>query len=71
MKIGDVITTHVWDGANIVLDISGADVHTYIRGVNLIKDNVGYFLFNAHGDVVRHGTVVYKYDTFGNEYNTV
>jgi RHS repeat-associated protein len=39
--------------------------------VNLIKDNVGYFLFNAHGDVVRHGTVVYKYDAFGNELNTV
>jgi hypothetical protein len=35
-KIGDTITTHVWDGSNIVLDISGSKVDTYLRGVNLI-----------------------------------
>jgi RHS repeat-associated protein len=26
-------------------------------------------MFNAHGDVVRHGSTVYKYDAFGNQLN--
>lgn len=66
-------TTHVWDGSNIVLEY-GATNDVYLRGINLIKsDNNGYYLFNAHGDVIQlanaSGVVVknYLYDAFGVE----
>jgi RHS repeat-associated protein len=68
-------TTHVWDGANIVLEF-GATNDVYLRGINLIKStNQGYYLFNAHGDVVQRTnasgsvTKAYVYDAFGVETN--
>jgi len=70
-------TQHVWDGANIVVDITGSSVVSYIRGIGLIgARNSGvwtYYLFNARGDVVQlanaGGTVTrtYRYDAFGVE----
>ena len=75
-----VVTKHIWDGRDIVLETDGADNVTarYIRSINLIAFENGsgarqYYLFNAHGDVVQladsTGTVVrnYDYDAFGNK----
>jgi RHS repeat-associated protein len=69
-------TTHIWDGANIVAELTGSTVSaTYVRGINLIAKGGGtqYYSFNAHGDVVQltnsSGTVTknYRYDAFGVE----
>ena len=56
------------------MDVTGVETVRYIRGINLIKsDKSGFYLFNAHGDVVQladtNGTVtrVYRYDAFGVE----
>ncbi len=75
-------TTHIWDGANIVLDLdnAGAVKNKYIRGNGLIAfdDNNNarsYYLKNAHGDITQlanqSGTVTknYSYDAFGVETN--
>ena len=68
--------THVWDGPNIIaeLDDSGDVADRYIRGNGLVQsDNHGYYLHNAHGDVVgltdAAGNPIksYDYDAFGNE----
>jgi YD repeat-containing protein len=72
-KTGGMTTTHIWDGSYIVLDIAGAEAVKYVRGIGLIKRDAGYYLYNAHGDVVQItdalGSVVqtYDYDAFGNE----
>jgi len=65
-------TVHIWDGANIVGDIVGGTLkETYIRGIGLVaskkSSTFSYYLFNGHGDVVRHGTKAYEYDAFGVE----
>ena len=71
-------TTHLWDGSNIVADLSGsAVVARYVRGIGLLmSDSAGgqkYYLYNGHGDVVQlassSGTILwrYDYDAFGNE----
>jgi RHS repeat-associated protein len=69
---------HVWDGQNISLEMddSGNIIDIYTRGINLIKSVAnGYYLYNAHGDVVQltdaNGVVTksYNYDAFGNERN--
>ena len=72
-----VMTTHVWDGSNIALDIVGSSVVKYVRGINLIYMDaagaVSYYSYNAHGDVVgltdASGAVIksYRYDAFGVE----
>jgi RHS repeat-associated protein len=71
--VNDELTTHVYDGSNVVLEY-GAVNDVYLRGINLIKSNVqGYYLFNAHGDVVQRAdgggivTKAYVYDAFGVE----
>ncbi len=68
-------TFHLWDGSNIVADLNSnfSVKDKYLRGMNLIKNNSSYYLFNAHGDVVQlanaSGVVTksYKYDAFGVE----
>jgi RHS repeat-associated protein len=79
--VNGAVTTHVWDGDQIVLEYngSGAVTNKYVRGINLIYAETGanrrYYLFNGHGDVVQltgsDGSVTkrYEYDTFGNEKN--
>ncbi len=76
-KVNGTLTTHIWDGSNIVVELNAENnvVDTYIRGINLIKStNNGYYLYNAHGDVVQltnaTGTVTknYHYDAFGVEF---
>lgn len=66
---------HIWDGTNIALElIAGARINRYIRGINLIRsDRNGYYLYNAHGDVIQLadsvGNIIksYTYDAFGAE----
>ena len=73
--VNNVTTTHVWDVANIVMELGDA-TNRYIRGIGLImSENHGYYLFNAHGDVIQlvnaNGGITknYTYDAFGNEKN--
>ena len=76
-----VMTTHVWDGSNIALDIVGSSVVKYVRGINLIfmdaVSTVSYYSYNAHGDAVgltdASGVVTksYRYDAFGVEQGAV
>jgi RHS repeat-associated protein len=69
------MTTHVWDGSNISLDIVDGTATKYIRGIGLISSDDTFYLYNAHGDVVQLtdnlGGVVkeYDYDAFGVERN--
>jgi len=79
MRIEKVVNgetvVHIWDGGNIVLDVDGDDgavIDRYIRGITLLaSEDYGYYLFNAHGDVVQladgSGAVTkdYDYDAFG------
>jgi len=54
--VDGVTTTQVWNGANIVLELNSAGTVTdrYARGIGLIKSDLnGYYLYNAHGDVVQ------------------
>ena len=69
-------TSHVWDGSNIVADLTGTGeiVDIYTRGGGLISSaQHGYYLLNGHGDVVQitdsTGIVTrdYAYDAFGVE----
>ncbi len=76
-KTTDGVTViHIWNGQNITAELNadGNIIDRYIRGVGLIlSDSHGYYLYNAHGDVVQLtnsiGTVMreYHYDAFGNE----
>jgi YD repeat-containing protein len=76
--IDDDITRHVWDGNQVVIEMTDAGYITgkYIRGINLVylQDSAGtkkYYLFNGHGDVVQltgsdgNVTKSYDYDAFG------
>ncbi|MCL2078001.1 MAG: hypothetical protein FWH08_06325, partial [Oscillospiraceae bacterium] len=47
---GNTTTEHVWLGTDIALDISGQNVVSYING---IKSDYGWYVYNAHGDVVQ------------------
>ena len=54
----DGTTTHLWDGVNIVGDVSAEGTTLYVRGINLAysMDGAGekqFYLYNAHGDVVQ------------------
>ena len=68
-------TTHIWDGANIVMDLRSDNTEDrYIRGVRLISSDIyGYYVFDAHGDVKQltnlSGVVIkrYDYNAFGVE----
>jgi YD repeat-containing protein len=79
--VDGVTTNHIWDGAQIVLDMDASWnlISKYTRGLNLIYRegeygrNREYYVFNGHGDVVQltdsNGNVVrtYDYDAFGVE----
>ena len=76
--VDGVKTTHIWNGANIVLELDdgGNVIDRYVRGMGLIKNGQNqWFHFNAHGDVVgltnNSGDVTktYRYDAFGVEIN--
>jgi RHS repeat-associated protein len=62
-------------GSNIAAELDGGGnvSEIYTRGINLIKNSVYYYLYNAHGDVVQladeNGAVTkeYHYDAFGVE----
>ena len=76
------VTTHHWDGSDIVMDVSqnGTVKGRYLRGNGkLIAEDIAgsysYYFFNAHGDVTERvsssGDTLksYKYDSFGNIIN--
>jgi YD repeat-containing protein len=71
----NITTTHIWDGANISLDIVDGVASKYIRGIGLISSGGIFYLYNAHGDVVQltnargNVTKAYDYDAFGVERN--
>ena len=69
-------TKHIWDGMNLIADITTNNTTIYSRGINLIFSNANcYYLYNAHGDVVQlvdnvgNITKEYRYDAFGVERN--
>ena len=75
--VNGVTTNHIWDGANLTVDIENGSVIKYQRGATgLISRNFSsttetYFT-NGHGDVVKMysgSTLVqnYEFDAFGNE----
>ena len=78
--VNGVTTRHVWDGANITADITGAEKTFYARGTGLIFSEANgqkqYYAFNGHGDTVSvtdaQGNLLqgYDYDAFGNEKGT-
>jgi RHS repeat-associated protein len=73
----DATVEHVWDGADIIADITDGAATRYVRGANLVLSSAGaaaaYYSYNAHGDVVQltdgSGAVTksYGYDAFGVE----
>ena len=68
--VNGVKTEHIWVGSDIALDITGSSVVSYVQG---IKSNYGWYVYNAHGDVVQlcdnNGVVTksYDYDPYGNQ----
>ena len=74
-KVNGAETAHVWDGANIAVDIAGSSVVSYVRGIGLLKAGTVYYAYNGHGDAVQltNGsgvvTKTYNYDAFGVERN--
>lgn len=68
--VNGVKTEHIWIGSEIALDITGNSVVSYMQG---IKSNYGWYVYNAHGDVVQlcdnNGVVTksYDYDPYGNQ----
>ena len=72
-------TKHIWDGTDIVGDVTDGTVTKYIRGLQLISSNNGnnesFYTYNGHGDVVQltnsTGAITkqYNYDAFGVETN--
>ena len=73
--VDGVTTSMVTDGMYVVAEHVEAGSTYYYRGMNLIgytsEENIGYYRFNAHGDVVAvvdtAGEIVteYSYDPFG------
>ena len=69
-KNGNMTTRHVWNGANITADITGASATTYARGAGLIFSGANgqkqYYAFNGHGDTVSvtdaQGNLLQGYD---------
>jgi YD repeat-containing protein len=75
LKTVDGVTTeHIWIGTNIAIDRIGDDIVTFAQGRHgAVKSDYGWYVFNAHGDVVQltddDGVVTrwYDYDPFGNQ----
>ena len=73
--VDGVTTSMVTDGMYVVAEYTGTQNTYYYRGMNLIgyvaNDEIGYYRFNAHGDVVAvvdtAGEIIteYSYDPFG------
>lgn len=74
--VNGITTNHIWDGTDIVMDISGT-INKYYRGLTgisyaEINGVVNYYHKNAHGDVTAltnsNGEIVnnYQFDAFGN-----
>lgn len=65
-------TTQIWLNDKVAIDLNGSNVvSSYIYGEKLIKGAYGWYLYNAHGDVValtnNDGTITknYEYNPFG------
>ncbi len=79
--VNGAVTMQMWDGNQIVLELNSAGAVTgkYIRGMNLVAEDIGslrkYALFNGHADVTglsdTAGYIIksYEYDAFGKEKN--
>ena|GEM_PF-3523602 len=76
--VNGVLTTHVWDGMNIIaeLDADGNLTNRWIRGFGLLRDMHGvWFIHNGLGDVAalmnQAGQVLrrYRYSAFGVEFD--
>ena len=77
--VNGTTTSHIWDGTNMVMDITGTAETLYIRGMGIVSSNSGeekrYYLYNGHGDVNMlmdasgNITKQYIYDAFGVEQN--
>lgn len=75
--VDGIKTSHIWDGTNIVGDVTNGTVTKYIRGLQLISSKQGsnecFYTYNGHGDVVQltsgTGAITkqYSYDAFGVE----
>ena len=75
--VNGVITTHVWDRGNIVLErnATGAVINRFHRGRGHLISSYhhGFYVFNVRGDVVQRtnasGNVIhsYRFDAFGNQ----
>jgi RHS repeat-associated protein len=75
----NLLTTHVWDGANIVFErySDGRDVERFSRGLNgriISSHSHGWYLYNARGDVAqrvdgsRRVLGSFRYNAFGEAY---
>ena len=76
--VDGVLTTHVWDGMFIALELNASRqvVNRFLRGLRLLRsDNHGWYVHNARGDVIgltdNVGVMVrtYRYTAFGVELN--
>ena len=77
--VDGVITTHIWDGQNIVGEFIDGQFAGYLRGNRLIArqtaNTTQYYHFNGHGDTLSmtdgNGSALqnYTYDAFGNVAN--
>ncbi len=73
--VNGVTTSHIWDGENIVSDITNGNKTKYLRGINLISlqndNNTYYYHFDGHGDTkalsINDEIISYDYDAFGNQ----
>ena len=71
--VDGVTTRQLWVGGNIAAELTGGDAVTYTHGLQLVAGSYGYYLYNAHGDVVEltdesgQVTQEYDYDPFGIE----
>ena len=50
--VDGVTTRQLWVGGNITAELTGSDTVSYTHGLQLVAGSYGYYLYNAHGDVV-------------------
>jgi len=76
--MGNITTTHVWDGGHIVAERNqaGGVMNRFDRGAGqrvIRSEHHGFYLYNARGDVVQRANAAgvvthsYRYTAFGNE----
>ena len=77
-SMGNITTTHVWDGGHIVAERNqaGGVMNRFDRGAGqrvIRSEHHGFYLYNARGDVVQRANAAgvithsYRYTAFGNE----